>query len=198
MPTPNDPTRTSRWPTGTTFVMYCAGVSLLLLVTYVITSGKLFEFSANESGVAFKSVLSNGNVPADSVASRSKELQAKFAQASLAQQEATPPAMEVRERSISPTLSSRAATMVSAPQLFAGTWTGQGSTYKITQTGQNIALEEWTNQILTSYGTGTVSGERATLTVNNIVGLTLQVELTIANGKLEVSSSGQTFQLDRS
>jgi hypothetical protein len=191
MPEPNPDKRVRRWPTGATFVLYCAGLSLVLLVIYVISSGKLFEFSANENGVVFKSALNHGTVSADTANKRSEELKAKLDQASIAQPTQVSPAPG------STALEAQASSPSNAAS-FTGTWTGGGSTYIIKQNGADITLAEWTNDVLTSYGNGTVSGGVATLSVNNIIGLTLSVELTIANGRIAMSSGGQTIYLEKS
>ena len=193
MPEQRSDIKTNRWPTGLTFVLYCAGFSLVLLVVYVITSGKLFEFSANEGGVVFKSALNQGTVSVDSANSRSKELKAKFEEASMAQ--GTAPVQSA------PSTQNPAPQQVvaTAPNVtsFAGTWTGEGSTYVIQQNGLNITLSEWTNQVLTSYGTGTVTGDVATLSVNNIIGLTFSIDLRKVKGQLEINTMGQTIYLDK-
>ena len=210
----------SRWPTGTAFLMYCGGISLILLVGYVIFSGKGFDFSANEKGIAFKSALNQGAASNDPEvrAEKSKELQEKFAKvaqnASSEISDNTDPIEPNRdfasedlglEANPSPTPVRNVAhpvraqrPLASRPPInpFNGSWTGNGSTYVFEQNGSTVALMETTNGIATSFAQGTANGSHATLMAANISGLTFPVEVHWDGARIKLTAMGTEFFLD--
>ncbi|HTV19812.1 MAG TPA: hypothetical protein VMG12_14100 [Polyangiaceae bacterium] len=170
------PRTASRWPSGLTFLLYCAGLSLLALVGYVVTHGEGFKFTAGTEGVGLESVktpLNQSTVSVDSStqAVRSKELDEQF-------QEAT------RTPAVAQT----------GP--FNGRWMGNGSTYLVEQHGADVALQELTNGIVTSVAQGTAVQNQATLTAVNIIGLSFPIVITLQGKQALLSAFGNTFTLD--
>jgi hypothetical protein len=173
---PEKPRSTQKWPSGLTFLLYCAGLSLLVLVGYVVTRDDGFKFTAGKEGVGLETIktpLNQNAVPVDPAtqAERSKELDETF-------QEATR----------SPSTAQRGP--------FNGRWAGNGSTYLVEQHGSDVALQELTNGIVTSVAQGTAVENQATLAAVNITGLTFPVTITLQGKRASLSAVGNTFMLD--
>jgi hypothetical protein len=203
---------TNRWPSGIAFLMYCAGISLVLLVGYVIFSGKGFDFSANDKGVAFKSALNQGGVSGNPEvrAEKSNEIKERFEQASHAvpaeiQDEETSqspaPPTPVRKRHAAATMPKPEETPTLKKEVtnpFNGSWTGNGSVYVFEQNGSTVALLETTNGISTSFAQGTANGAHASLMAANISGLTFPVEVYWDGSRIKLTAMGTEFFLDPS
>lgn len=161
----------SKWPSGMTFVLYCAGASLLLLVISLVISGKPFSFSVEGDKVVLHGgLIPGGTVPEEKAKEKSAELQKEFVAAKSASLEALEPA---------------SAGM--AP--FNGTWEGGGSTYELVQNGTAIFLSESTNGITTAFGIGEANGSRAQLYVEAVDGSTITFEL-VAESETSIRITG--------
>lgn len=191
----------SNLPSGMTFLLYCAGLSLLGLVGYVIVSGKQFNFTAGEKGIEFKTALNREGVPSDPVvrSAKSEEIREKFAAAAAILSE--PPASPIHSES--KVRHTRAVEDNYAPEAkpevtnFNGTWVGNGSSYGFQQNGTNLALIETTNGVATSYAQGTINGKSATMTAVNISGLTFPITVEMKAHRLYLTAMGNSFALDR-
>jgi hypothetical protein len=184
-PTPKSP---RKWPSGMTFVMYCAGISLVLLTIYVITSKKDFEIDAKNAKLStIKAGLIPQGVSSEAAEEKSSDLKEKFDQAK----------SQVVTASNGPTNGEgNGSNKDRQAAQFTGVWEGNGSTYELLQVGQEIILSERTNGIVTAYGEGTVSGEMASLTVQTAL-LPVNIQLTFENSnQVRVTGPG-TFVITR-
>jgi hypothetical protein len=141
----------SKWPTGMTFLMYCAGLTLVLLAVSLVISGKPFAFSVDGDKVTLHGGLTPQGIPEEKAKEKSSELQQKFDAAKSASLAA---------------LESNSA----GAALFNGTWEGAGATYILVQDGSNVFLSEITNGITTAFGTGVANGNRAELNIETELG----------------------------
>ena len=151
MTTSTDPKNTpskGKWPSGATFMMYCAGVTLILLSASLVISGKPFSFSVEGDKVTLHGGLIPQGVPEEKAKENSAKLQQEFIQA----------------KSTSAEMPQPVAT-TSAP--FNGTWVGGGATYELVQYGNTVLLSEITNGITTAFGAGEADGTYAQLTVGD-------------------------------
>ncbi len=202
---------TGRWPTGMSFLLYCAGISLVLLVGYVIFSGKGFHFSANGEGVAFRSALNQGGEETNSAKreEKSAEFQEKFEQikrvansenADAISEEPVAPTPKRSKKNVAAPIPNEEDGFAPEPEeavLFNGRWTGNGSYYVLEQHGSVVALMEMTNGIVTSYAQGTADGQQAQLMATNISGLTFPVQIVFEGHRLKLTANGSQFYLDR-
>jgi hypothetical protein len=189
------------------FVMYCAGVSLLVLVVYIVVRGQGFSFDVGKEGVKLatvKSALSPKAVEVDKdTEQRSKDLGEKF---EAAMRPVAPEPTEVKKPAKAKAKRAGSATEedVADPPPpgasaipFNGTWTGNGSTYVLQQQGAHVAFQELTNGLVTSAGGGTATGNRAEVDAMNVAGLTIPIQLSIEGTKLVLSAFGATYVLER-
>jgi hypothetical protein len=201
------------WPSGISFLLYCAGISLVLLVGYVIFSGKGFDFSASDKGVAFKSALNQGAASHDPVEQTEKsiELKEKFERIARSvppkkipvdqvnaalDEDKVPEPVNVDSRI--PTQTQPAKIAPVRQNAFNGSWAGNGSIYIFEQNGPTVALIEMTNGITTSFAQGTVNGTHASLMAANVSGLTFPIELEMTGNRIKITAMGSEFFLDPS
>lgn len=196
----------TRWPTGTSFLLYCAGISLIFLVGYVIFSGKGFDFSATEKGIAFRSALNQAGtaVTNEKQQEKSAQFQEKFENIKRVAAE-TPiheapvdvdPPKPKRNTSITSPDPDTRTNPANLRHGFNGRWTGNGSIYVLEQQGSIVALMEMTNGIVTSYAQGTASGDQANLIAGNVSGMTFPVQIQSEGRRLKLIAMGNEFYLD--
>lgn len=206
------PSNAARWPSGISFLLYCAGLSLVLLVGYVIFSGKGFDFSANDKGVAFRSALNQGGEATNPAQreEKSAEFQEKFeevkraaastpAEAEMTSDEVATPTPKRKKQNVA-AASPADESLVPQPDngnYFNGRWTGNGSFYVLEQNGTVVALMEMTNGIVTSYAQGTATGRHAQLMATNISGITFPVQIEFDGQRIKLTAMGNQFYLDR-
>lgn len=176
-----------KWPSGTTFVMYCGGLSLLVLTVYVTISGKDFNFTAKEVSLStIKTGLAPQGIATEAVQQQSAQLKEKFDKAS--SEVASAKTADAAQNPDAPDVP------VSAP--FNGTYEGSGSTYVLEQSGMKVVLAEMTNGTVTAYGEGIASGNTATLTVQTAL-MPLSVQLVIENERQIKLIGPQTYMIER-
>jgi hypothetical protein len=163
----------SSWPSGGKFLLYCAGISLLALVGFVVLRGRPFEFKANNEGVAFASPLTPG--------------------AGEAPREVREAESETLKKRVEETKVDRPVTE-GAP--FNGRWQGYGSTYVVEQHGTMVSLVEQTNGVISAAATGAVENDRAFLQAQNLLGLQFPIVLERHGRQLEIMALGQVLTLE--
>jgi hypothetical protein len=162
-PDPNNTPSKGKWPSGATFMMYCAGLTLVLLAASLVISGKPFSFSVEGDKVTLHGGLIPQGVNEEKAKEKSAELQQQF--------ETRPVSMAGESTPETP-----APATASAP--FNGMWEGNGSTYVLIQEGSTVILSETTDGITSAYGIGTANGSMAQLNVETLAG-TFSIELTV-------------------
>jgi hypothetical protein len=179
MPTINDPNAPkSKWPSGMTFVMYCAGVTMVLLAVSLVISGKPFAFSVEDSKVTLHGGLMPQGVPEEKAKEKSTELQQQFTEAKLS----TPEAVHIAPTEVAP---------------FNGTWEGAGSLYELVQDGAAVILSETTDGITSAYGVGQANGNHAHLNIQTAIG-TFPAELVAeSQTQIKMTVSGQSYYITR-
>jgi hypothetical protein len=177
---PNNTPSKGKWPSGATFMMYCAGLTLVLLSASLVISGKPFSFSVEGDKVTLHGGLIPQGVSEEKAKEKSAELQQQF--------EARPVSMGSESAPETP-----APATASAP--FNGMWEGNGSTYVLIQEESAVVLSETTDGITTAYGIGTANGSMAQLNVETLAG-TFLVELTAENEtEITVNAPGTRYSL---
>ncbi len=179
MPTINDPNAPkSKWPSGMTFVMYCAGVTMLLLAVSLLISGKPFAFSVEDNKVTLHGGLIPQGVPEAKAQEKSVDLQQQFVEA----KSSTPESAEHASAETAP---------------FNGTWEGAGSVYELVQDGEAVILSETTQGITSAYGVGQANGNRAQLDIQTAIG-TFPAELVAeSQTQIKMTVSGQSYYIRR-
>lgn len=179
MPTTNDPnTPKSKWPSGMTFVMYCAGITMVLLAVSLIISGKPFAFSVEDNKVTLHGGLVPQGVPEEKAKEKSTELEQQFTEAKLT----TPESVELAPSEMAP---------------FNGMWEGAGSIYELLQDGTTVLLSETTDGITSAYGVGQANGNQAHLNIQTAIG-TFPAELVAENQtQIKMTVSGQSYYITR-
>jgi len=180
-----EPKTKGKWPTGMTFVMYCGGVSLLLLTVYIIISKKDFNLDAQKGTLSTINAGTSAPVNGQEAEQKKEQLKQQFDQA------------KTQTASMESGIAGEGANSADS---FNGMWSiaGSGSSYTIEQNGSTIVLAEMTNGEISAFGSGTVNGIHAALTIQAVESLPYQIQLTLEGSQIKLlAPTGETYYMTK-